>query len=105
MVKSEPFKEINLKIGSISQFEDRFKWNEYEQSLALGSYYWLHWLSQLPGGLLARRYGTKIIFGWANLFTAIIGLLIPVATHYHLGALVFLRVIQGLVAVSLMLNL
>ncbi|XP_043462317.1 sialin isoform X2 [Leptopilina heterotoma] len=79
-------------------FEDRFKWNEYDQSLALGSYYWLHWLSQLPGGLLARRYGTKIIFGWANLLTALVGLMIPFATNYHLYALVFLRVIQGFVA-------
>ncbi|XP_033226264.1 sialin isoform X2 [Belonocnema kinseyi] len=89
---------INSRISSISQFEDRFQWNEYEQSLALGSYYWLHWLSQLPGGLLARRYGTKVIFGWANLITALLGLIIPVATSYHLSALIFLRVIQGLVA-------
>lgn len=79
-------------------FEDRFKWDEYEQSLALGSYYWLHWLSQLPGGLLARRYGTKLIFGWANLLTALLGLMIPFATNYHLSALVFLRVLQGFIA-------
>ncbi|XP_012271459.1 putative inorganic phosphate cotransporter [Orussus abietinus] len=79
-------------------YEDRFTWNEYEQGLALGAYYWLHWTTQLPGGLLARKYGTKLVFGFANIFTAILGLLIPIATRYHLYALVFIRVLQGLVA-------
>ncbi|XP_051154856.1 sialin [Leptopilina boulardi] len=95
---SQTLTTITTTQSSEYLFEDRFKWNEYEQSLALGSYYWLHWLSQLPGGLLARRYGTKIIFGWANLLTALMGLMIPFATNYHLYALVFLRVIQGFVA-------
>lgn len=79
-------------------YKDRFLWNEYEQGLALGAYYWLHWLSQLPGGVLARRYGTKFVFGLANLLTALLGFLIPFATRHHLYALVFLRVLQGLVA-------
>ncbi|XP_034186389.2 sialin-like [Osmia lignaria lignaria] len=79
-------------------YEDRFEWNEYQQGLALGAYYWLHWLSQLPGGLLARRYGTKLVYGLGNFFTALIGFFIPFITHYHLYALVFLRVLQGLAA-------
>ncbi|XP_076163036.1 putative inorganic phosphate cotransporter isoform X2 [Ptiloglossa arizonensis] len=79
-------------------YQDRFAWNEYQQGLALGAYYWLHWLSQLPGGLLARRYGTKLVFGLGNFLTAILGFLIPVLTRYHLYALIFLRVLQGLVA-------
>lgn len=76
-----------------------FDWDEYEQGLALGGYYWLHWLSQLPGGLLARRYGTKMVFGLGNLISAILGLSIPFVTHYHLYALVTVRVFQGLVSV------
>ncbi|XP_076752859.1 sialin-like [Xylocopa sonorina] len=77
---------------------DRFEWNEYQQGLALGAYYWLHWLTQLPGGLLARRYGTKLVYGLANFMTAILGFLIPFMTRYHLYALICLRVLQGLVA-------
>ncbi|CAK9833795.1 Vesicular glutamate transporter 2 [Anthophora retusa] len=79
-------------------YDDRFAWNEYEQGLALGAYYWLHWISQLPGGLLARRYGTKLVYGLGNFITAILGFLIPFMTYYHLYALVFLRVVQGLAA-------
>lgn len=77
-------------------YEDRFAWNEYEQELILGAYYWLHWLLQLPGGLLARRYGTKLVFGLGNLLTALLGFLIPYATHLY--ALIILRMLQGLIA-------
>lgn len=79
-------------------YNDRFTWSEYDQGLALGAYYWFHWISQLPGGILARRYGTKFVFGFANFLTALLGFLIPFATRYHLNALVFIRVLQGLVA-------
>ncbi|XP_014470569.1 PREDICTED: sialin isoform X2 [Dinoponera quadriceps] len=77
-------------------YEDRFAWNEYQQGLALGSYYWLHWLSQVPGGLLARRYGTKLVFGLGNFLTALLGFFIPYATHLY--SLLALRVLQGLIA-------
>ncbi|KAL0113888.1 hypothetical protein PUN28_011313 [Cardiocondyla obscurior] len=77
-------------------YEDRFAWNEYEQGLILGAYYWLHWISQLPGGLLARRYGTKLVFGLANFLTALLGFLIPYVTHLYM--LIILRVVQGLIA-------
>ncbi|XP_072755550.1 putative inorganic phosphate cotransporter [Anoplolepis gracilipes] len=77
-------------------YEDRFAWNEYEQGLVLGAYYWLHWLSQLPGGLLARRYGTKLVFGLGNLLTALLGFLVPYASHLY--GLIFLRMLQGFIA-------
>lgn len=60
----------------------------------------MHWTTQLPGGLLARRYGTKLVYGLGNFLTALFGFLIPLMTHYHLYALVTLRVLQGLFAVS-----
>jgi ACS family sodium-dependent inorganic phosphate cotransporter-like MFS transporter 5 len=86
--------------GGEESLSDRYRWNEYQQGLALGAYYWLHWMSQLPGGLLARKYGTKLIFGLGNVLVAFIGFLIPFATHYSLNALIFLRIFQGLIAVS-----
>ncbi|XP_043273356.1 uncharacterized protein [Venturia canescens] len=77
---------------------NKYDWSEYDQNIALGAYYWIHWLTQLPGGLLARRYGTKLVFGWGNLATAMLGLLIPALTHVHLYGLVALRVLQGFVS-------
>lgn len=89
--------ETEIKIQEHTD-DGRFFWTEYEQGLALGAYYWFHWLSQLPGGLLARRYGTKLVYGLGNLLSAILGFLIPWLTWYHLYALVTLRAIQGLIA-------
>ncbi|XP_043491303.1 vesicular glutamate transporter 1 isoform X1 [Polistes fuscatus] len=89
--------EQGLSFENIT-YNDRFTWSEYDQGLALGAYYWFHWISQLPGGILARRYGTKFVFGFANFLTALLGFLIPFATRYHLNALVFIRVLQGFVA-------
>ncbi|XP_034942649.1 sialin-like isoform X2 [Chelonus insularis] len=82
------------------RIEHLYDWDEYHQSLALGAYYWLHWISQLPGGLLARRYGTKLVFGLANLIPSILGVFLPFATRYHLYGLVVIRVIQGLISGS-----
>jgi len=55
----------------------------------------------LPGGLLARRYGTKLVFGLGNLVPALLGFFIPYATQLH--SLIFLRTLQGLIAVSYIL--
>lgn len=66
----------------------------------LGSYYWIHWTTQIPGGVLAKRYGTKLIFGGANLFASICSLLIPISAFWNVESLIFLRILQGLIAVS-----
>ncbi|XP_046481434.2 sialin isoform X3 [Neodiprion pinetum] len=81
-----------------TEYPDRFSWNEYEQGLALGGYYWLHWAMQLPGGILARRYGTKLVFGLANFIPALLGFFIPLFARYHLYAFVLIRVLQGALA-------
>ncbi|XP_046752732.1 sialin [Diprion similis] len=81
-----------------TEYPDRFSWNEYEQGLALGGYYWMHWAMQLPGGVLARRYGTKLVFGLANFIPALLGFFIPLFARYHLYAFVFIRVLQGALA-------
>lgn len=77
-----------------------FNWNEYEQGLAIGAYYWIHWLSEIPGGILARKYGTKLVFGMGNLLAALLGLLLPIAMAFNLSSLIVIRALQGLVAVS-----
>ncbi|XP_011303492.1 vesicular glutamate transporter 1 isoform X2 [Fopius arisanus] len=94
-------KSLYTMTSTISQkltTDNLFDWSEYDQGLALGAYYWFHWLTQLPGGLLARRYGTKMVFGVGNLATAALGLLIPFATEHHLYGLVAIRALQGFIS-------
>uniref|UniRef100_W8BYB1 Vesicular glutamate transporter 2 n=1 Tax=Ceratitis capitata TaxID=7213 RepID=W8BYB1_CERCA len=76
---------------------DGFAWNEYQQGLVLGSFYWAHWLTQIPGGILAKKYGTKLVFGLSNAVGCWICFVIPLASYWNYQVLIWLRILQGLV--------
>jgi ACS family sodium-dependent inorganic phosphate cotransporter-like MFS transporter 5 len=75
-----------------------FKWDEYEQSRVLGSFFWLHWLTQLPGGILAGKYGTKFIFGFSNFLACVLCIITPIACYLDVRLMIALRIIQGLIS-------
>lgn len=81
-------------------FQTEFEWNDSERASVLGSFYWLHWALQLPGGLLARQFGAKRIFGLSNLFMFVMSLLMPVLARWDIKGLIMARVLQGFVGVS-----
>lgn len=78
-----------------------FAWNEYHQGLILGSYFWFHWLTQIPGGILARKYGAKLVFGLANFAGVVFCFFIPSVSYMGYEYLVALRAVQGLLTVSM----
>lgn len=78
----------------------RFDWDEHQQGMVLGAFFWLYWSTQVPGGVLARRYGTKLVFGLGNLVPALLAFAIPAASRTHYGALLFIRLAQGCISVS-----
>jgi len=73
--------------------------------MVLGAFFWLHWLTQLPGGMLAQRYGGKKVFGWSQLIGCLACFAMPAAAYYDLYALILLRFLQGIVAVSFLVSL
>lgn len=77
--------------------ENGFEWNEHQRNLLLGSFYWLHWVTQIPGGILGRKYGTKLIFGVSNLIGCVLCVFMPLAAYLSFEWLLALRVLQGLV--------
>lgn len=77
-----------------------FAWDEKKQGMILGAFFWLHWLTQIPGGILAQKYGTKAVFGLANFSGVLLTFSIPLAAYMGYQYLVFIRVLQGLVTVS-----
>lgn len=89
----------NTMINYIVIFQTDFEWNGSQRASVLGSFYWLHWVLQLPGGLLARQYGAKCIFGLSNLFMFVMSLLMPVLARWDIKGLIVARVLQGLVGV------
>ncbi|XP_015377059.1 PREDICTED: sialin-like [Diuraphis noxia] len=74
-----------------------FEWNDSERASVLGSFYWLHWALQLPGGLLARQFGAKRIFGLSNLFMFVMSLLMPVLAQWDIKGLIIARTLQGFI--------
>lgn len=76
-----------------------FEWNDKQRNMVLGSFYWLHWAMQLPGGLLARTYGAKLIFGLSNLFMFTMSLIMPYAVRWNIYGLITARALQGFVGV------
>ncbi|XP_026676997.1 sialin [Diaphorina citri] len=76
--------------------EGEFDWDTTTQGAILSSFYWCYILSQVVGGVLTQRFGTKTVFGFSQLVTAICSLLIPQAAVLHYGALIALRSIQGI---------
>ncbi|KAJ8981707.1 hypothetical protein NQ317_017751 [Molorchus minor] len=79
------------------KFESRkFDWNEKEQGSILGSFFWVHWATQIPGGLLASRYGTKLVFGLSNFTGALCTFAMPFLANMGSAYLIAIRVFQGL---------
>ncbi|XP_068217631.1 vesicular glutamate transporter 1-like [Palaemon carinicauda] len=76
--------------------EGEFLWDETIQGLILGSFYYGYAISQIIGGRLAELYGTKIIYGTGILSGGISALLSPMMARLHFGALIALRILQGI---------
>lgn len=77
--------------------ENGFEWNEHERNMLLGSFFWLHWVTQIPGGILGQKYGTKLVFGLSNLIGCLLCMLMPIAAYLSFELLLALRVLQGLI--------
>lgn len=72
-----------------------FDWDSRITSMIMGSFYWMYVLSQVVGGVATQHFGTKAVFGWSQLATAIGSLCIPFAASTHWLLLIFVRSVQG----------
>lgn len=87
--------ESGLEGGESGRF-DGFEWNEVQQGLLLGANYWFSYFMSLPGGILAMKYGPKLMFGISNLLAAFFTLLLPLAAYHSFEAVLTLRILHGL---------
>ncbi|XP_034241424.1 putative inorganic phosphate cotransporter isoform X1 [Thrips palmi] len=76
--------------------DGEFVWNTYTQSYILSSFFYGYVLTQIPFGVLAKRYGAKYFLGVGMLINSVFGLLVPVAAYAGVGPLIVVRFIQGL---------
>ena len=100
LLPTPPINQFN-HLAHYLQYEydrDGFHWNSKTQNEVLGAFFSLHWATQLPGGILAARYGTKLIFGLANFIGCITCMLVPITAYLSFQGLFWLRLLQGFVA-------
>ncbi|XP_025413839.1 putative inorganic phosphate cotransporter isoform X2 [Sipha flava] len=78
--------------------DNKFEWNEYETNSVLGAFFTLHMIMQIPGGVLAQRYGTKKVYGLSNGVAAMLSCAIPIAAKINYKTLLGVRLVQGFIA-------
>ncbi|XP_077989953.1 vesicular glutamate transporter 1-like [Glandiceps talaboti] len=72
-----------------------FHWDSKLQGVILGSFFYGYILTQIPGGLLANKYGGKLVFGGGILATALLTILTPIATVWSVYFLIAIRIMEG----------
>ncbi|XP_046434551.1 putative inorganic phosphate cotransporter isoform X2 [Neodiprion fabricii] len=74
-----------------------FEWSEYTQGIILSSFFWGYIITQLPGGVLADKFGGKYTLGLGIFSTAVFTLLTPVVVEtFDATGLIVLRFLMGL---------
>ncbi|CAM4955054.1 unnamed protein product [Rotaria socialis] len=73
-------------------------WNTRTQGYILSSFFYTYCLFQVPAGFLATKYGGRILFGGSIGLCAFLTLFTPICAQAGSGALIFLRLLEGLVS-------
>ena len=74
-----------------------FCWSAWQQGYVKTAFYYGYPLTQLIGGYMAEKFGTRLVFGLQNFFAAILVILTPWAAHGGVWVLVALRFVMGLI--------
>ena len=67
--------------------------------IILSAFYYGHILTQVPGGILARKIGCATLLGISVCTSGLLTLLTPIAARAHVGVLIALRIVIGMAEV------
>ncbi|XP_049873005.1 putative inorganic phosphate cotransporter isoform X2 [Pectinophora gossypiella] len=73
-----------------------FVWSSSLQGYILSSFFYGYVVTQIPFGILSKKYGARLFLGIGMLVNSVFGLLVPVAAEAGWLWLVLVRFIQGL---------
>jgi ACS family sodium-dependent inorganic phosphate cotransporter-like MFS transporter 5 len=76
--------------------EGEFDWTGDQQAMILGAFFYGYAVTQIPGGLMAERFGAKWVLGLSIFATALLALISPLAARISFVAFFIVRVCQGL---------
>ncbi|KAM6188298.1 vesicular glutamate transporter 1 isoform 2-T2 [Sarcoramphus papa] len=75
----------------------QFNWDPETVGMIHGSFFWGYIVTQIPGGFIAQKFAANRVFGLAIVSTSLLNMLIPAAARTHVGCVIAVRVLQGLV--------
>uniref|UniRef100_A0A8C2SQ11 Vesicular glutamate transporter 1 n=1 Tax=Coturnix japonica TaxID=93934 RepID=A0A8C2SQ11_COTJA len=75
----------------------QFHWDPETVGMIHGSFFWGYIITQIPGGFIAQKFAANRVFGLAIVSTSVLNMLIPSAARTHVGCVIAVRVMQGLV--------
>ncbi|CRK89117.1 CLUMA_CG002510, isoform A [Clunio marinus] len=78
------------------QQNGEFEWTTSKQGWILSSFFYGYVLTQIPFGILAKKYGSLGFLGWGMFINSVFGFLVPISAHWGVGWLIIVRFIQGL---------
>ncbi|KAL1140617.1 hypothetical protein AAG570_000547 [Ranatra chinensis] len=91
-----PISETNHSSHEVHK-DGIFLWSTTQQGYILSSFFYGYVMTQIPFGILAKRFGSKLFLGGGMLLNSIFGLIVPLAADYGgMWALILVRFIQGL---------
>lgn len=67
--------------------------------MVLSAFYWSYWLSELPGGILAQRFGPRGVLTVATSLAGLLSLALPAACCAGAMPAAVVRALQGLALV------
>ena len=76
--------------------KDEFKWTETTKGFVLSSFFVGYILLQVASGILANKYGGKVVLGVAVLWWSLFTMLTPPAALFSFSALIGARIALGL---------
>lgn len=74
-----------------------FDWDSTTVGIVDSSFFWGYLITQVPGGFLASKYAANHVFGTAIAVSSFLNMLIPGAANLGYGAVIMVRILQGLV--------
>ncbi|XP_070068653.1 putative inorganic phosphate cotransporter isoform X1 [Drosophila takahashii] len=96
------FQRVNISAGIVPMTQSTagapfYNWDTSDKSLILSSFFWGYVVSQVPAGLLAKRFGAKLVLGAATAIGGILCFFHPLAAESGWQSICVLRVLTGLV--------
>ncbi|XP_077289316.1 putative inorganic phosphate cotransporter protein picot isoform X1 [Arctopsyche grandis] len=82
--------------SSEEEGDGNYVWSTALQGYVLSSFFYGYVITQIPFGILSKKYGARLFLGIGMLVNSVFGLLVPIAADHGIGWLIAVRFIQGL---------